>query len=371
VVRAPDSGSGPRERSGLGLPARIATPEAWARNHYWVVALSIAAMVSAYLAGIRSPPWGHEGWLPATSAIALTVGLWLGLRRVDDVYRVVDRLRMRGILVGNAEALKDLLAVRGRRAAAVTGPLVAGLMTVVFLVVMWDRWLSRGLNPEWLLVILAIACGYLAGRIVGHAIAHGTLGSVIERSDEWSIKPLRNSPDGASGLAPVGELYFRNAGVLLIPAGFLAAWLWLWMFDLLSTPGYWVAPFLVLVAIALLMQLPVFILPMLAFHRQMRASCQAWGAEIDQKVCPRLSAVESQLVATENPARQLALKEEQTLLVEQFNKARRCPTWPVDSSVRRRFTLGNALLLIPLVANAFDEDVPESFRQLSEFLNAW
>lgn len=373
-----------RRRPHLASAPKAMTPETWVRRNYWGVVLAILAVTAFYeLAGWRwhrshdaywSPfdnYWdsvlnGKAGLLPAGS-LTLAVGLWLAVQRFDRVYQVIDRLSARRLLIGNPQTLKDLMEARSLRGAAIGGPLVAGLMFAVFL-----RFADPFNSPipvaEWLLTGLATSAGCLVGRLVGRAVAYGTLGRAIDGHLQWTLSPQRNSPDGASGLAPVGEMYFRSAGVLLIPAAFCAAWLWIWLIQGEDPNATWAGAFFLFVALALLMQVPMFVLPMLAFHRQMRTSCRAWNEDIDRRVCPRLAAIEADLISTEDEARRRSLREDQVCLEEQFRRADRCPTWPVDTGVRRRISISNAFLLVPLVGQVLTGDLMEAISGLGRVL---
>jgi hypothetical protein len=369
--------------------------DVWVRDHYWAVILTIFVCTTGYLALRGSLQFGREDSgrtllsLIATSALVLAIGLWLGLKSIDRIYETIDRLSGRGVLVGDPSALKDLMAARGRWGATVGGPVVAGVMLAVFSFVMRPPWVVHSWESasdradEWLVTVYAVVFGYIVGRLMGRAVVYGTLGLVISRRGDWSIHPQRNSPDGASGLAPVGAMYFSNSGILLIPAAYFAAHIYGWAIArpgclserearLEAAPeGVWVEaplcnygwrdPFLWMLALTLLLQLPVTILPLLSFRSPMKNSCRVWREEVDQAAIPRLAGVESVLLHCDDQERQRELRDEQALLRDQFATVKRCPTWPVDPSIRRRFAISNVLLVIPLIVNPLSSNTPQSF----------
>jgi hypothetical protein len=168
-------------------------------------------------------------------------------------------------------------------------------------------------------------------------------------------------------------MYFRNSGMLLIPAVYFAAYLFAWRISSQGERNWldgnwgWIETYVVLIVLTLLMQIPVFLIPVLSFHARMTEACQAWRDEIDEAVCPRLVGVESELIHCDDQARQNELKKEQALLVDQYGTMKRCPTWPVDTSIRRRFTVSNVILVIPLITTALAGDSSESL--MDQFLN--
>ena len=343
----------------MGAPLRA---ERWTRSHFTFVAALIAFVGAAYgIAILLTPLTG--GWLFVSACAAGVIGLRLGLNVTEDVGRTLRRLADLGSLEGDPSRLEDVIEERADSYAAVGGVVIAGLMLAVFSVTYW--WVDAGAYPAAVRLFLTSCStvgGYVVGRVLGRMVAVGRLGATIRSSDDWAIRPQRYSLDGAAGLAPVGWLYLNQAATLLVPAAFCA----LWWFVIPLVPAFesmfggWRPVYLGLLALALLAQLFVFVQPMLSFHIQMKS----WKDEVmrttEQESARRLRELYSRLAVAEGPSDREAFKGEVTSIEEAYDSARRLPTWPLDVRTRRRFTIRNLVLLIPLIGQLGQENFLES-----------
>lgn len=320
--------------------------ERWMRGHFWVVVVVVASAALGYELVILLTPY-EGGALFVSGCVALLFALWLGLTITDEVGPVLRRLSVRGSLDGDPARLESLMLQKSAVFAAIGGVLVALLMLTIFVAAYWRSF------PDPLrlfLTVFATAGGFVAGRILGRMIAIGLLGRVIESSNLWAIHPQISGLDGAAGLAPVGALYFRQAALMLVPAVFFAAW---W-FAIPIIPGFesygaWRPVYLGLLAVSLILQLLVFILPMLSFHRQMSKWRDKVLSETEAQAALKLRDLDVALSGTSDGHERSTLQAEVTALKERYDAMRKLPTWPVDAHTRRRFTVRNAVLLIPLV----------------------
>lgn len=346
------------QRPGVGQSIEVpagygAALDGWIRRYFWQIASAVMALLMSVEVWLYGPNALQWDLLLVTSVIVLILGLWLGLDLVSRVSPTLRLLAARGSLQGDPDELGAVIAGRADRLAGRWGLLVAGLICVSYA---WVYWV-RGVLWSWFpLILLAGVGGYLAGRVIGRMIAVGGLGRVIARDPKWAVQPQVASLDGAAGLAPIGALYLRQASVLFIPAVFLAAW-WALIPVLGSLRGYsgwgyWRQPYLALLAVALVLQLIAFVGPMLSFHRQMREYRDVHLVEVDVEVSKRVAEIEPQLAATHDSDERAALRDEMGVLKERYLSAASCPTWPVDHRVRRKFSLHNAILLVPLVGRA-------------------
>ncbi|MGB8020219.1 MAG: hypothetical protein WCF04_03225, partial [Candidatus Nanopelagicales bacterium] len=288
--------------------------------------------------------------LLVSAVLMLVIGMRLGLELVDHVKPTLRRTSVPGSLEGDPDQLADLINERADRHARTWGVIIAAVILAAYTWV----YVARGtFEREFVLVLLAAGGGYLAGRVIGRMLAVSSMGRIIECDDRWAIHPQVASLDGAAGLAPVGVLYLRQASVLFIPAAFLATW-WAVMPLLVSLGHYerwndWRTPYLALLPVALALEVIGFLGPMLSFHRQMKQFRDSHLVAVDAEVSKRLAEIEPRLGSTHDPDERRALKDEIAVLKERYATATQLPTWPIDRRVRRRFSVNNAVLLVPLV----------------------
>lgn len=103
--------------------------------------------------------------------------------------------------------------------------------------------------------------------------------------------------------------------------------------------------YLWLLALAILVEVLVFVHPMLSVHASMREQGKAFLARAD-----RLSrAIETTQARLEDTGLKEgdAVKRQLAELVERYQTLEKTPTWPMDRSIRRRITLQNLALLLP------------------------
>ena len=327
--------------------------EKWMHHNFWAVVVVVALGAAGYEATILLTPY-QGGALFVSGCVALLFALWLGLTITDKVGQTLRRLSERGSLVGDPSLLKQHILRKSDRYAAVGGVAISLLMLSIFTVAYWTSF------PDPLRVFLtafATAGGYIAGRVLGRMVAVGLLGQAIESSRAWSIQPQVHGLDGAAGLAPVGSVYFRQAGVMLVPAVFCAAW---W-FVIPLIPGFeqqyegWRPVYLWLLAVSVVLQLLVFILPMLWFHTQMTTWRDRVLSETESQAARELRDLDAAISRTRDVRERAALKDEVALIKERYQATRHLPTWPVDARTRRRFTARNVVLLAPLIGQLFGQ----------------
>jgi hypothetical protein len=78
--------------------------------------------------------------------------------------------------------------------------------------------------------------------------------------------------------------------------------------------------------------------------------------EVVAEVSHRQAEIERLLSTTGNPSDRADLRQEMGFLRERYDSVARCPTWPVDRQVRRRFSIRNLVLLVPLLVKIADLD---------------
>lgn len=331
--------------------------ERWIRGHFTLVAAIVAVVAAVYGAVMLLTPL-RGGWLFISGCATAVVGLRMGLSVTDDVGPMLRRLSDAGSLEGDPAQLEAAIEHRADSYAEVGGIAIGALMIVVFSATYWV--LAPGTYPTIVKLFLtgtATVGGYVVGRVLGRMVAVGRLGTTIASSQQWAVRPQVHGLDGAAGLAPVGYMYLHQAGTLLVPAVFFAGW-WFAIPLSPSLSGYasWRPLYLGLLTLSVLAQLLVFVLPILSFHAQMDSWREGVIRSTEQQSARRLRELDAALATTEDPRARAVIKEEVASITERYESARRLPTWPVDGRTRRRITIRNFVLLIPLLGKLGKED---------------
>ena len=318
--------------------------EDWVRQHLAFTLVIAIAVITPFL--ILSEQLGGRliiasGWMTFFMAWHLGLGL---TRQAQDA---IERMNRRNILVGPDDALKTWLTSSveswSRRAAWAT----ALAMLVAFAGVSSEYWFG---HPVPLTLALSeTVAGFFAGRILGQMIGVGTLGRKIKRG-EWMIHPQPGHVDGAAGLKPVGDLYFREAMVLAIPALFLGAW----VLVAANYPGVgWYEVYMALLVAVVGLEVSVFVLPMLSFHEIMKREKRKFLVEVDER-SEKLQRLEDELPDITDDNLRKSVADQIARLQDRYRKVEAMPTWPIDKSIRLRFTIRNALLLLPVIGSAIN-----------------
>jgi hypothetical protein len=202
------------------------------------------------------------------------------------------------------------------------------------------------------LCLFETAWAYVAGHRIGRLVAYGRLGWYLQASST-SLRMFPGHIDGAAGLKPVGAFCMHQALILAIPAAFLA----MWSFMIPAWPevtvrlryAVWMHPYLGLLAMTLFLEVLVFVLPMWWFHRAMCLEKGRLLREADE-LSQKIALISNQLSDARTSEERNLLNEEISSKTRQFWQIERMPTWPVDVSLVRNFTVANVPLFIPLVA---------------------
>lgn len=352
---APDSAWWPIERALL--------------RHYGV----LAAVVVAMLVVDQLWPFGLDllrwDWLFVSGVLTLVLTLRMALALPDRAEQAVQRLAVRGALTDQDDAdtpvgrttAPDGPAPDGRPPGRGVAPLCHRLHAEARrLTVPWAALLAALMATAWLVarghqlaVYLPTALGEtvgaaLAGLFVGRAVTYGMLGRRI-RQEGLRLTPDPQDFDGAAGLRPVGQLYLFQASILAVPAGFLAAW-WFLIPAFGTRYDAWRDVYLGLLAVVLVLEGLAFAGPMVSFHAMMRLAKAALLDDLDRRNQEAV-ALRATLGDPEDPGRDAAAARLQWLQ-SRYEAIEGMPTWPVDVSIRRRFTVNNLLLLLPMVTQA-------------------
>ncbi len=253
---------------------------------------------------------------------------------------MLTRLANRGTLALDSQALEQLKVNLERRSQlwAKQGSLVAS--TAIILAFLG----SSGFTKIPLMILEGLG-GYIAGRYLGRMASYGTLSQVL-RQNEWHLRLQPGHIDKVGGIKPLGDFYFWQAMVTAIPAAFLAIW-WV-IIPLLPRYQSWRQSYLGLLAVAIFFELLAFIIPLWLFHLDMEAEKLRLIKKADE-YSYIISELRSQLLEVTSKTQEEQLQQSLSKLSQRYWDIEQMPTWPIDASIRRRFTLNNLALFLPLI----------------------
>jgi hypothetical protein len=288
-----------------------------------------------------------SGWL------VLLVGLELAGGAPGNLRLTLARLSSRGIL-GPSPRVEEL---RGELERIGPGWTVASgcVVAVALLLTSPPALLAAGtsIGPAASSLALLIVAGAVAGSWLGRMTGYGRLLGRDLRRKELRLRLIPGHPDGAAGLKPVGDFYLYQSLTASLPAVFLGAWVLLISLggasQLLAGYRPYLTQYLLLLPLAMLFEILVFVQPMSSVHAVMKNQKEEeFLPEVDRlslAIASTTADIDDQVSADQEAARQQYLAR----LAEQYPQLENVPTWPVDSSIRRRFTLRNLGLLIPFL----------------------
>ncbi len=328
------------------------------RERYWHWAT--VGVLWLLLLGFAVREWGRHGerfiawdWMLLSGLVLFLVGAyaaWPLPRRLD---RTIVALGRRQVLVAGATPIDEV--ADAFRAARPRWRLVGGLVASAaiagaFALALADTW-SPGLLR---LGVLETLIAFPAGRYLG-AMAHSSMLARVLARHKVAVVARPGAIDGAGGLRPIGDFFFRQATVVSLPAAYLA--LWLVLITLLDKRfgryDHWVEPYSGLLLVALVFVVLAFVLPLLSFHRVMRRQKRDLQAHADA-MAGRLNGLRDELVATQDRESRTRLREEIEVEAGLLREIEAMPVWPVAPATRRRFTLNNTVLSFPLVVQGLD-----------------
>jgi len=292
----------------------------------------------------------------------LTVGLAIAQTMPRRVRRMLERMRDRGSLEINERQLDDLWkefaehAVHWGRWA---GLVVAAAVFLAFLLATGGNLALKGA-----LLVLESLGAYVAGYHLGRMAGFGSLGPFL-RAKHCMPKVRPGHLDGVGGLKPVGDFYFFQAMVVAIPGAFIAVW---WVLIALGWNHHrydrWKSSYPGLLAVAMVIEILAFVVPLWAFHEEMVRQKETALKEADHTA---LEIAEIQAKLAHDPGSQDAnWKERIAAGAARYQAIEDMPTWPVDPATRRRFRLSNVALFLPFVGQALGQTEP--WQQISHIL---
>jgi hypothetical protein len=112
--------------------------------------------------------------------------------------------------------------------------------------------------------------------------------------------------------------------------------------------GIWQNPYLVWVAVCLLLEWLVLLVPLRYFHQQMVAERSRLQPEADT-CARRVVTIDAKLVHTTSSEDDQRLSNERERALNRWRAITEMPAWPIDGQLRKRFRWNNVVILLPLV----------------------
>lgn len=309
-------------------------------------------------------------------------------RRFDEV---IVRLINRQVITLDKD-LKDLDDKIERKANTLANGF--GFLTGTIVFVFWLK--QPELNNE--VIIPTSLAGYIAGRYFGRMSCYGFLNKIFE-TENVKLEIKHEHVDNTCGMKPLGNFYFFQAIIMMIPAIFLAGWL-------MAIPAYcipidsqkiscettfpaeqvlglplgkkyprykdyifsgnylfWRYPFLFLLAFVLIVEILSFIIPLYFFHNQMVEQKNRHLVDAD-KLSITIAELQTQLYSAKEIQERKELEEQINYFHKKVVNIENMPTWPIDSQILKRFSVSNLSLSVPLVNHFFGKAFGEIITSL-------
>lgn len=288
-------------------------------------------------------------WLLISGAVTLFVGILAAQSIPTHLDHTLRRLADRQVLVFPAGS--DLDRFRAdlerwvvRYAAPGCGIVIAVCVAAGFLAAFPLYWLETRIP----FMVASVVGGYIAGCYLGRMALYGALAWLLRRRG-CSLNLIPGHPDHVGGWKPIGDFFFLQALIVGIPAAFIAAWLILIPLPRFQQQyAHWQEPYVGLLAVALVLEIAAFLVPLWLFHRLMAAEKRALIHEADA-LSRRIAAVQAQL-ATAESGDAGALKERLTHMTARYQAIEDLPEWPLGKRTKRLFGLNNLILLLPMAS---------------------
>jgi hypothetical protein len=195
-------------------------------------------------------------------------------------------------------------------------------------------------------VVVVVAGAFVAASYLGRMYGYGQLHEAL-REAGLTPNPHPGHFDGAAGLAPIGKQYFYQAMVAALPALFFATWWYVWRITGFDT--YWTQAYIVLLAIALAIEVAVFVAPMWSIHREMGEKKALFLTAADE-LGKEAITINTTLADGRQDDGHAALRAKLAAWSDRYVAIQQMPTWPADARTRRWFTINNIALFFPVIS---------------------
>lgn len=334
--------------------------EGWLRDHYeW-----FAAAVGVLLVINELVAWGHDlrkwDWLFVSGFVTLVGLLRISLLLPQRLHEMLTRLVSREVVRDSLDDIAGFeteLFGRSRRYALVGGAVLPVVLTVAWVFAKWGH-LGAFTSTIVTQALAAIPVGFFVGRTVNY----GRLGTSLS-AERFQVELDPEHLDGCAGLRPVGEFYFFQAGLLAVPAAYLAGW---WLAIPFFDARYvdWRDPYLGLLAFVIVCEMLAFFAPLWSFHALMTKAKGRLFVRADE-IAHKVAELQKRLRAGDVADRP-ALENQLALLTREYEAIDAMPTWPVSVRLRRRLATQNLLLFVPVGLHLFGAS--DQWQQLVDSL---
>ena len=308
--------------------------------------LAIAAVVLMLswdsINSMRARP-SEPDWMLISGWLTLLVGLWWAWEMPEELEKGLDRLAHRQVLAVTAEGLCRLKRELEERVVKRWAPL-GGLAVALGVALAF-----AAAHYKWSLLFAATETlgGYIAGCLLGRLACYGTLGVRLFH-DGLPLRIIAGHLDGAGGLKPVGDFYFRQAMIVAPPAAYLAVWLLLMPLSPFQGYRVWRTQYVLLLALAIAFEMLAFFLPLWSFHREMAKQKHELLPEADRP-SSEIANIQRRLEEGSPGDDAKALRETLADKTVRYWAIEQLPVWPISPRVKRLFSINNAALFIPLI----------------------
>lgn len=353
----------PRRRRALGPSAW----RDWVRRYETLAAgtltLLALALILLHQSVMHGSEWSSWDVLFVSGSLTTLVGLWIARGHPERFQAMLQQLVDRGALVreegatvsrDELEQIKRETRQEGARWGIFVGLVLGAIVAAAFVAGNAIRTSPQPRLDELLGPLVGAVAGFVVGRVLGRMLFYSLLGREL-RKRHLRFAVSAGHLDAVGGLKPLGDYYLVQALLLGLPAVYLLAWsLLMTDSDLAERYASWREMYLVFLALAILLEIIGFLAPLIAAHGVMEREKARLLSVADTEVRARFESIREELRADIPDARRTQLQGQLQALREQYQEAETMPTWPIDRTLRRRVTIANVALVVPLVGQVVE-----------------
>ena len=200
------------------------------------------------------------------------------------------------------------------------------------------------LFDDWSPLVLAgllftALVGWILGLLAWRMVIVGVY--VYRLGGRFDLHVQTQHPDGAGGLAPLGEVCFLNALILIVPSIFLGVWRTLIATEptIRGRYGYVGDWFSGLLVVTFLLAVFGFVAPLYGVHRAMERERSRRQPELDE-ISNSMDALAQRIrtaAQSGEPTSVEELEQQHAALTDVYKREAHVPTWPVDVRIVRGY----------------------------------
>lgn len=299
---------------------------------------------------------GSALWMEITAWIATIVGVQLLSNNDERFADMLGRLADRGVLGVNTDQLGQLqlwLRRKANRYALIFGilPPIVLLAVYHFVFNVFANSLSTNTRADTISLVIAIAlemvAAFVVGSYLGRVLCYSQFGFYLSQTT-LQLNVLPGHPDGAAGLRPIGQYFFRNAFTAMLPVALLSFWCALIALRPEMVALEYRAIYLGLLGFAIGVEIIVFLVP-LRYFRNIMVDYKQLNRQQSDQIGRNIVALRERVVRQTDTTE---LINEATVLAQlnqTYTAYTQMPTWPFDRGILRTFCFANFILILPFV----------------------